>query len=87
MVRNQLNDTDITKTWPALRAHVLLLVASWITFSMLLGLIGSFHMMESGGKEVVTEAIIHAVKTFLIVSVTGLLIAGVPVVVLIKRLR
>jgi hypothetical protein len=52
---------------------------------MLLGLIGSFDMMESGGKEVATAAILYALKTFLLASVTGLLIAAVPVVMLIRR--
>jgi hypothetical protein len=87
LVQKLLNSEQIRKTWPALRVHVLLLAASWTGFSILLGLLGAFDLMEIGGKEAVTTAIFHALRTSLVVMVTGLLIGAVPVGFLIKRLN
>lgn len=70
-----------------MRAHVLLLIASWIAFSALLGIWGAFEQMETGGKEVVSAAMVQAVGTTVVILLIGLMIGAVPVWFLLKRLN
>lgn len=71
--------------WPKAGEHLVVLAAVWIVFSLLVGLFGAFDAMERSTENIARMALIHALKTSGLMVMGGLVILGVPIMVLVRK--